>query len=213
MDIKGVNVNIRKNKGSHRWSCRVDGMLAEGTLNIPSDKYLQNGIDLISKTIDKKTKTHSINVFKDGGFVRVFGEIKRLRIYNNAKKDKICYLNDEVIVTLKEEFNEDRVKQLFKKLAKKELENYIDMRLPELEKLTGLYSKSHRVKYMISLWGRCQPRTGDLAFSVRLFNERKEYIDSVIIHELVHLKVSNHGSEFYKILYKYCPNYDNLKPI
>lgn len=213
MNIKGVNVIVKKNPGSHRWSCRVDGMLAEGVLNIPSDKYLQNGIDLITKTIDKKLKKNSINVFKDGGFVRVFGGIKVLRVYDNTKKDKICCIENEVVVTLKDTFDENRVKQLFKKFAKKELENYIDERLPELESLTGLYSKSHKVKHMISLWGRCQPKTGNLAFSDRLFNEHKEYIDSVIIHELVHLKVSNHGSNFYKLLYKYCPNYDKLKPI
>ena len=42
-------------------------------------------------------------------------------------------------------------------------------------------------------------------------NPLTEIIDSVIIHELAHHFVYDHSDNFYKVVYKYCPNYDILR--
>jgi predicted metal-dependent hydrolase len=38
-----------------------------------------------------------------------------------------------------------------------------------------------------------------------------EAIDSVVVHELSHMIHSDHSSEFYKTVRKYCPDYDERK--
>ena len=39
----------------------------------------------------------------------------------------------------------------------------------------------------------------------------EEVRESVVVHELCHLKEMNHSSRFYEEVYRYCPDYDRLK--
>jgi predicted metal-dependent hydrolase len=59
-------------------------------------------------------------------------------------------------------------------------------------------------------WGSCNSR-GALNFSWRLVMAPLEVIDYVIIHELAHLKIRNHSSEFWNYVEKLSPNYRTLR--
>ena len=56
---------------------------------------------------------------------------------------------------------------------------------------------SIRLKYVHSRWGSCASN-GNLNFSSKILLAPPEIMDSVIIHELAHLKEMNHGSRFWK---------------
>ncbi|MDQ3016111.1 MAG: M48 family metallopeptidase [Bacteroidota bacterium] len=56
---------------------------------------------------------------------------------------------------------------------------------------------SIRLKYVHSRWGSCATN-GNLNFSSKLLLAPVEIMDSVIIHELAHLKEMNHGDRFWK---------------
>ncbi len=54
-----------------------------------------------------------------------------------------------------------------------------------------------RLKYVHSRWGSCATN-GNLNFSSKILLAPPNIMDSVIIHELSHLKEMNHGSRFWK---------------
>jgi len=57
--------------------------------------------------------------------------------------------------------------------------------------------KSIRLKYIHSRWGSCAI-SGNLNFSTKILLAPPHIMDSVIIHELAHLKEMNHGPRFWK---------------
>jgi predicted metal-dependent hydrolase len=61
-----------------------------------------------------------------------------------------------------------------------------------------------QVQKMTQKWASCSPR-GVLTFSVALLDEQKEFGEAVIVHELIHLKVANHGPVFRSLLRAYLP--------
>jgi len=64
----------------------------------------------------------------------------------------------------------------------------------------GFYKEdinSIRLKYVHSRWGSCATN-GNLNFSSRILLAPVPIMDSVIIHELSHLKEMNHGDRFWK---------------
>jgi len=67
------------------------------------------------------------------------------------------------------------------------------------------YSKI-RLSSARTRWGSCNSK-GSLSFTWRLVMAPMEIIDYVVIHELVHLKIQNHSSIFWKKVQEYLPDY------
>ena len=101
-------------------------------------------------------------------------------------------------------------KQLHTKLRKWFLE-YLTNRTEFFE---GVMCASHylvKLRQMKSRYGSNNKSTKTITYSLVLIHYSPEIIDSVIIHELAHCFAYNHGDNFYKVVYKYCPNYDILR--
>lgn len=54
-----------------------------------------------------------------------------------------------------------------------------------------------------SRWGSCTPGDGSIRLSERLQGLPTWVIDYVIVHELAHLLISDHGSEFWNLVWRY----------
>ena len=63
------------------------------------------------------------------------------------------------------------------------------------------------IKRMTSRWGRCNVKTGEIAFSVYLLLLPEWCIEHVVVHELVHLIEANHSPRFYAQMDKYFPRW------
>jgi predicted metal-dependent hydrolase len=66
------------------------------------------------------------------------------------------------------------------------------------------------VRQMKRQWGSCSPR-GRVALNVGLVRVPRECIDYVLLHELCHLKVHNHGRAFYRLLDRHLPDWRQVK--
>jgi len=56
---------------------------------------------------------------------------------------------------------------------------------------------------MTSRWGSCTTTTGHIRISTRLAAFPDWVIDYVIIHELAHLEVGGHGTDFWQLAHRY----------
>ena len=56
-------------------------------------------------------------------------------------------------------------------------------------------------------WGSCSAK-GNLSFNCLLTAMPPEVLDSVVVHELCHLKQMNHSKAFYSEVYRVFPEYD-----
>lgn len=74
----------------------------------------------------------------------------------------------------------------------------------------GVSPKKVRVSSARFRWGSCSTRQC-ISLSWRLMMAPVAVIDSVMIHELAHLKEMNHSSRFWSCVRTYCPEYDRHK--
>ena len=56
---------------------------------------------------------------------------------------------------------------------------------------------------LTSVWGLCTPSTKTIRMSTRLIGFPSWVLDYVIVHELAHLHVSGHGTDFWEITRRY----------
>lgn len=66
--------------------------------------------------------------------------------------------------------------------------------------------KQVRLQAMKRKWASCS-REGRVTFSLDLLEEAASFQDYVIVHELIHLKVPNHGKLFSSLLGAHLPGY------
>lgn len=83
--------------------------------------------------------------------------------------------------------------------------------LPEWEDRTGLHCSSWHTKYMKTRWGTCNTAKKRLWFNVQLAEKPLECLEYVIVHELVHTKVADHGKEFTAAMDQYMPEWREVK--
>ena len=68
-----------------------------------------------------------------------------------------------------------------------------------------------RLQRMRRKWASCSTR-GTVSFSTEVLTQPAAFREYVIVHELLHLKIPNHGKLFKTLLRAYIPNYESIRP-
>lgn len=99
----------------------------------------------------------------------------------------------------------DKVKNA---ILKEKLLTFLNENVPYNASLMNVKNKySIKIRKMKTRWGVNSQKNMTLTFNLLLVHYNKETIESVVVHELAHDKVHNHGQAFYKTVYKRMPNY------
>ena len=78
-------------------------------------------------------------------------------------------------------------------------------RAASLARRFGLH-RPHQIRWaddMTSRWGSCTPESGTVRISTRLAAFPGWVLDYVVVHELVHLEIPGHGTDFWQIVHRY----------
>ncbi len=78
------------------------------------------------------------------------------------------------------------------------------------ERIMGVHAGKLAYRNMRSRWGSCQPATGRICLNVRLALYPPECLEYVVVHELAHLIVAGHGSEFRRVMDSFLPDWQSV---
>ncbi len=149
--------------------------------------------------------------YVSGETLYVWGKQYFLQVEYSYKGNALTLSGDKAILTVRQESTtkqrENYVHEWYRGLLKNEVERY----LPKWENITGLYCTGWQSKYMTTRWGTCNTTTGKIWLNLQLAKKPIECLEYVILHELAHLKVRNHGPEFVAILDQYMPYWRELR--
>lgn len=98
-----------------------------------------------------------------------------------------------------------------KERLRRALKARIAGRLPAIEQRTGLHCNGWTVRDMHTRWGSCNTATHHINLSLMLATRSDEELDYVIIHELVHTLVPDHGADFKRYMDMFCPNWRQIR--
>ena len=143
--------------------------------------------------------------YVSGETLYVWGKQYFLQVEYSYKGNALTLSGDKAILTVRKESSPKQrgsfVNEWYRSLLKQEVAKY----LPKWEKTTGLYCSSWQSKYMTTKWGTCNPTSKKIWLNIQLAKKPIECLEYVILHELAHLKVHDHGPEFTAILDQYMP--------
>ena len=148
--------------------------------------------------------------FSEGEERSFLGSKYTLHIDTERKYGYYFKGNDIVICVGKDSTVESRKKALAE-VYRDALGEIMPEMIKRCEAKSGLSANEWRLKNMKTRWGSCNTKEGRIWLSVWLVEKPYEFIESVVYHELTHLKIKGHGKDFYSFLESYCPNYKSVQ--
>lgn len=96
----------------------------------------------------------------------------------------------------------------YRALLKEKIEQYVNVWLERMQEIKPI---TWQVKHLKTEWGSCVTQKRSILFNLELARVPLECIEYVVVHELVHLKVENHGKLFEAQMSHYLPNWRELR--
>lgn len=181
--IKNVHYRFR----DHKFIVSCNRFTTKGFIIAGLDKYA-------SRLIKASSKPEPLSE----NFIYIFGNKYDLsypsKIMIQGYKDIIYHSKEELM---------KKIKPIFLDIVTKRVRYY--------ESIMNLPRYNVSVRDMRSRFGSNSKRTKRLNFALMLVHYSMPIIDSVVVHELAHIKVFNHSKKFYEVVYKYCPEYDKYR--
>lgn len=200
-NIKNMHLSVLPPDGRVRVS--VPAQLTDEAITM----FVRTRLGWIKKQQEKfqQQPRQSERQYVSGETLYVWGKQYFLQVEYSYKGNAFTLSGDTAILTVRKESSpkqrESFVNEWYRNLLKQEVAKY----LPKWEKTTGLYCSSWQSKYMTTKWGTCNPTSKKIWLNLQLAKKPIECLEYVILHELAHLKVHNHGAEFTTILDQYMP--------
>lgn len=217
--ISDIQIEIIKKdiKNMHLSVLPPDGKVRVSAPNNLSDEsiimFVKTKLGWIKKQQEKfeLQPRQSEREYVSGETLYVWGHQYFLQVEYNQKKNSLVLEGNKAILSVRKESTakqrEKFVNEWYRSLLKTEVEKY----LPKWEAITGLYCDSWQSKYMTTKWGTCNTSTRKIWLNLQLAKKPIECLEYVILHELAHLKVKNHGPDFVAILDLYMPYWRECK--
>jgi predicted metal-dependent hydrolase len=149
---------------------------------------------------------------------QIVGKAHRLHITPSAQATKITTrlrqnqieINHPLHIESSSPAVQQAAKQASIRALRKEAEQLLPIRLRQLAEARGFSYNSVGVKQLKSRWGSCSNEK-DIILNLFLMQLPWHLIDYVLLHELTHTRVMQHGTPFWQELERHAPGAKRLR--
>lgn len=201
LDDIEYNVIITKKNNKNLYIRVKEGNICVTCNYLTTKSKIKNILDLNQKSLRKMIDSVKNKEEKENGFFYL-GKCYDIIFKDDIKDVMVC---DSVIYSknLKalNKWYKDEVIRIFD-------ERYVYIFNKFKENITSPILK---IRNMKTRWGVYNRKNHTITLNSKLIEFDVSKIDYVIIHELCHIIHFNHSKEFWELVFKYCPNYKQIR--
>jgi predicted metal-dependent hydrolase len=154
---------------------------------VRQQKKLESKVQTFTEDSTIITRYHTVTFTRHPGKFRLKQNQSHLEILYPGESD----LNDPEI--------KGKIQGILLEILRWEAKKYLPGRLAELAVKNGFLFGKVSVRNNTSNWGSCSGKN-NISLNLHLMKLPDPLIDLILLHELVHTRVKNHGPEFWKML-------------
>lgn len=216
--VSGIDVQVNK-KNIKNMHLSVKPPLGKVVVSAPlllSTKSIENFVRLNLGWIKKQQEKFinqlrmSARQYVSGETYYIFGKQFFLEFIPSKKRTFkidgtkiLLYMSENSSVENRQKF----IREKFRKILIEQLERLI----PKWEETTNLHCESFKTKYMTTRWGTCNSKAKRIWINLQMVEKPLECLEYIILHELIHLKISNHGKDFIEMMNQFMPDWKDRK--
>ncbi len=206
-NIKNIHLSVLPPDGKVRVSAPTT------VSNESLEMFVRTKICWIRKQQEKfeNQPRQSERQYVSGETLYLWGKQYFLQVEYSYKGNSLILDGDKAILTVRKESTVKQRESFVNEWYRERLKSEIERLLPKWETATGLKCSSWQTKYMTTRWGTCNTQTKKIWLNLQLAKKPIECLEYVILHELAHTKVKNHGTYFVSIMDKYMPYWRETK--
>lgn len=145
--------------------------------------------------------------YQSGERHRLFGLDYQLEIVSPIRNSKPRIEGDRIVIAMAKDASRAKRQQALEKFYRQELNNFVVPLISRWEMQMGVKLNQFRIKKMKTRWGTCNPRAKRVWLNLELVKKSPQAIESVLVHELVHLFVHGHGPKFKNYMDRFLPDW------
>ncbi|HDN83814.1 MAG TPA: M48 family peptidase [Candidatus Altiarchaeales archaeon] len=202
-DIKNFHLNVLPPNGKVRVS--VPRSVSDETIRtfvIKKYHWIKKHVESFQEQ-ERQTKREYVS-----GESHYFKGKRYILRINYGNRPKIEIINKKYIYFhVPKHYTVQQRQNYYEKWLRNELKKELEILVPKWEKIIGTKVNQIRIKKMKTKWGSCNPDAKRIWINLELIKKPREYLEYVIVHELVHLLEKNHNRRFKEIMDKYLPKW------
>ncbi len=183
------------------------------TQPVQISKFLKKQQNWIKKTIYTLPKIQKIKI-ETGEFITILEKKYKLIIKNNKQNEniKIKINKDKKYITLylNKNFSRKQIIEKLKLYLREFARDIITQRVNEICKQENIVYNRISIREQKSRWGSCSNK-GNLNFNWKIILAPKNIFNYILTHEIAHLIEHNHSKDFWNIVEKIHPSFENDK--
>ena len=159
----------------------------------------------------EKLAANKAGSLRNHSTVYVWGEAYELEIIERRGNHKIALEGGYMRYYVRPDSTRAKKQEYFNKWYSRVLKEKAPAIIEKWEAITGIEVKKLFVRKMKTKWGSCSPTMRTLRLNSELAKISPEYLEYVIVHEMLHVIEKGHNKKFYGLLAKYIPGWKTLR--
>jgi predicted metal-dependent hydrolase len=188
VDIHGVNV-----------------IIPDSTDVQPQELLKENAVWIVDKKreYDKYREQIPDREFEPGETFPYLGDQLEIVVEQRSTSEVV----DSEFQLAEHHVEQTSIQRALETLYRREARNHLEARADHFAEQMNVEYDAIEIRNQRTKWGSCST-TGTLGLNWRLMMAPPEMVDYIVIHELAHLRESNHGSEFWSLVAEFDPEYE-----
>ncbi|MPM30438.1 hypothetical protein SDC9_76988 [bioreactor metagenome] len=193
---------------------RLECSIPYGVSDAEIEQFLVLHDEWIQKQWQKMQHRASTEImYEQGDTILLWGKPVRLEfVIVEGMRKPSCYLRENhLIIQSGVLLNVTQREKLVYEFYKNEMKSLLPSILTVHSKRMGVTIPQWGMKRMKTRWGSCNSKAKRIWLNVELAKRDQQMLIYVVIHELAHLLIPNHGPQFYLVMDRYCPSWKSLR--
>lgn len=142
-----------------------------------------------------------------GEFLPFLGNHYELVVYHQSKHSRIEIDNTRMHCFVKTDATFAEKNALLQRWYRSQMANLLPDLIEKWEAVVGVQVNAWGIRAMKTRWGSCNISKKRIWLNLNLIQKPLVCLESVIVHELVHLLEASHNKRFYALMSQFMPNW------
>ncbi len=137
----------------------------------------------------------------------VWGKCYLLKVICRNAKPSIELNHDNILLYVRPRANKEDKESIFEGWYRNLLKEKVPELIEKWEPLMNVKVKNIVVQKMKTKWGSCNIRSKNIRINTDLAKKSAEFLEYIVVHEMVHLLEPSHNERFKKLMSQFMPKW------